>query len=235
MIAPDIVVTAAGRFAEDSAACLAAAIRDAVRLRGACRLGLAGGGTPAPVYRALARVGDVPWSAVDLFWGDERAVPPEDEGSNYAMASAALIDLLPESPRHVHRVRGELGAEPAARAYAEVLGDEPLDVLLLGMGGDGHTASLFPDTQLGAATAHGPRVIATTSPKPPHPRVSLSVGAINEARAVYFLVAGAGKAARLAEVRDQIEAGTPTLPAAYVQPTTKQLVWLVDPDAASQL
>ena len=229
MLDPEIQVMPEGRFAELAARRIADAIERAVEARGGCRLALAGGSTPEPVYRALAAIEGVPFAAVDVFFGDERAVPPDDSASNYGMARRALLDGLAVPPRAVHRIEGERGAPDAARAYAEVLGDTPLDVTLLGMGGDGHTASIFP----GAETPReGPRVIATTSPSPPHSRVSLSLGAINESRSVYFLVAGARKAARLAQVRSQIGRGEGALPAARVVPASGRLVWLLDRAAA---
>jgi len=229
---PDIRVVPAGELAVSAAAELAAELARVVSLRGRCRLALAGGSTPAPVYERLAVSPRVPWASVDVFFGDERAVPADDAASNYAMAKRTLLDRAKLPAGNVHRIHGELAPAEAARAYAGVLGDEPLDVVLLGMGGDGHTASLFPDTpQLDAAEL----VRATHSPVAPHDRISLGMAAINRARAVYFLVAGAGKATRLAEVRDQIAAAAPVLPAAHVQPQNGRLIWLIDSDAASSL
>ena len=195
MVDPEIFVFAPDVYAESAAELVAGSIAESVRSRGRCRLGLAGGGTPVPVYERLAQpplVDRVPWSDVDWFWGDERAVPPDDPASTYAMARRSLLDPVAAPAEMVHRIRGELGAHAAARAYVEVLGDEPIDVLLLGMGGDGHTASLFPETS--AATSPAERVIATTSPVAPHDRISLAVSAINEARVVVLLVTGASKA-----------------------------------------
>ncbi|MCG8423670.1 MAG: 6-phosphogluconolactonase [Proteobacteria bacterium] len=211
-------------------------IAEVIAERGTCRLGLAGGGTPRPVYQTLAGrplADQLAWDRLHLYWGDERCVPPDHESSNYRMVSAALLDRV-SVPRHnIHRIEGERSPDDAARAYIDVLGDQPLDILLLGMGGDGHTASLFPDT---ADLSHtGPRVIATKSPVPPHDRVSLAMRAINEAGAVYLLVSGAGKADRLAQVFGQIESGAPVLPAARVQPSSGRLFWLVDSQAAKSI
>jgi 6-phosphogluconolactonase len=235
----ELAAAAADRIATETA--------EAVAARGVCRIGLSGGGTPRPVYQALARpplAGQMPWDRVELFWGDERCVPPDDPASNYRMACEAFIEEVPIPAANVHRIEGERPPEEAAAAYAEVLGDEPIDILLLGIGADGHTASLFPGTPHmeggpeggGEGGEGGGRsVIATISPAPPAERVSLTLGAINRARTVYFLVAGADKAGRLAEIFAQIESGAPALPAARVQPASQNLIWLLDRGAAGEL
>ena len=201
--------------------------------RGQCRLALAGGSTPRPIYQRLAGElrGQVDWTRVHLFWGDERCVPPEHQDSNFRMVKEVLLQHVAVPAGQVHPMVGELEPSQAARQYAETLGDEPLDLVLLGMGGDGHVASLFPDTpELSTATA---RVVATKSPIPPADRVSLSLRTLNEARAVLFLVAGASKAERLAEVLGQLDSGAASLPAALVR--GPDVCWLVDAAAAAQL
>lgn len=217
-------------WAERSAAALAGLITDAIAARGSCRVALAGGGTPAPVYQRLATA-DLDVAKVRWFWGDERAVPPDDDSSNYAMARRTLLDPIGASFDNVHRMRGELAPDAAVADYVEQLGEAPIDVMLLGMGGDGHTASLFPSTDMSGDA----RVLATRSPKPPPQRISLGLRAINEARVVVFLIAGAGKAARLAQVHGQITSGAAVLPAARVQPTRGRLIWLLDTAAAGNL
>lgn len=223
-----LVGTAAEQIASDMASIIAR--------RGGCRLGLAGGGTPRPIYEKLASeplAGRVDWDRVHFFWGDERCVPPDHEKSNYRMVKEALLDHVEVTEENVHRIEGERAPADAAKVYLGALGTTPIDILLLGMGGDGHTASLFSDTaNLGNETR---RVVATTSPVEPTDRVSLTVRAINEARMIYFLVAGEGKASRLAEVYEQIISVTPVLPAAHVLPTGGRVVWLVDSAAATQL
>ncbi len=236
MVAPDIRVFEPDQLASAAAEQIAADIADVIAERGACRLGLAGGGTPRPIYQKLASpplVERVAWDKLHLFWGDERCVPPEHESSNYKMVAAALIDHVPIPAQNVHRIEGELAQDDAAKAYIDALGHKPIDILLLGMGGDGHTASLFPDMPNMADAS--PRVIPAKGPVAPHQRVSLSMGAINEAHTVYFLISGDGKAARLAEVLQQIKAGAPVLPAAHVQPSSGRLVWLVDTGASKQI
>jgi len=228
---PDVRVFSSDELSNAAATVLAADIKEVVTARGRCRVALAGGGTPVPVYQRLAwapLATSVPWASVDLFFGDERAVLPDDPASNYAMVKGALLDHIDIPAANVHRIHGELPPEEAARAYVELLGDRPLDIALLGMGDDGHTASLFigtPDLDIAP-------VFVTHSPVPPANQVTLSLGVLNHARAVYFLVTGAGKAARLAEVKRQIESGAPELPAARVQPSEGRLVWLIDEPAA---
>ena len=211
-------------------------IGQAIAERGDCRLAVAGGSTPRPVYERLAEPGlaeRVDWTRTHLFWGDERAVPPNHEKSNYRMVDETLLRHIRIPKANVQRIAGELDAGAAARQYAETLGEKPLDLVLLGMGGDGHTASLFPGTSALAQTTS--RVLSTKSPVPPIDRVSLSLRALNEARTVLFMVAGASKADRLAEVLHQITTGSPSLPAAMVQPRSGALLWLVDASAAARL
>ena len=228
---PEIRIFEPQSYASAAAEFIAARIHDAVDARGRCRLALAGGGTPEPVYQELATI-PIPWEFVDLLWGDERCVPGDHPDSNFAMVKSALIDHIDIPPPNVRRIEGERGNTEAAAAYSAILAVAPVDVLLLGMGGDGHTASLFPGNELGVG---GPRAIGVIGPKPPPERVSMSIDAINESREVLFLITGAGKAERLAEVQAQIRSGAPSLPAARVQPTGGRLVWLLDIDAAARL
>lgn len=231
MTTPDIRSFAPGDLVSGAAEQLAAHIAEVIAERGRCRFGLAGGSTPRKVYQELATM-PVSWADVQLFWGDDRCVPPDHENSNYKMASDALVSRISIPEDNVFRIAGEDSPADAARKYATVLGDEPIDILMLGMGDDGHTASLFPGE---ADLSSDDRVIAANSPVAPHDRVTLTMKAINESRAVYFLIAGAKKADRLAEIEAQIAGGTPQLPSAFVQPTSGQLIWLVDTDAATKL
>jgi 6-phosphogluconolactonase len=201
---------------------------------------LAGGSTPRAAYALLATeefAARVDWSCVHVFWGDERCVPPDDPDSNYRMAREALLDKIPIPTENVHRMRGELPPDEAAAAYqAEleaVLGaGGRFDLILLGMGADGHTASLFPGT---AALHEGARwVVAHYVDKLAAWRVTLTPAAINAAAQVTFIVSGAGKAERLREVL----AGPyqpDVLPAQIVRPTDGRLLWLVDAAAAAHL
>ena len=191
----------------DDAEAVATAAADLVAgaIEGGLRtLVLAGGSTPRRAYRLLAER-SLPWGRVAVLFGDERCVPPDDAESNYRMAREALLDLV--HPGSVHRMPGELGAEAAAGLYdAVVRGLTPLDLVLLGMGPDGHTASLFPGhIELSAA---GCAVAVHDAPKPPPDRVSLTLGALRDARRVVLLVTGADKAEALAKAqRGEVPSG----------------------------
>lgn len=139
----------------------------------------------------------MPWERVTIFFGDERCVPPESPESNYRMAAETLLDRVAMGA--VHRIAGEQGAEAAAAAYAPLVAAAPLDLVLLGIGPDGHTASLFPGNP--ALNAKGHVTAVHDAPKPPPDRVSLTLRALREARRVVILVAGADKrdAVRLAQ------------------------------------
>ena len=188
---------------------------------GARTLVLAGGSTPERCYELLAARADVRWGRVTVLFGDERCVPPDDPESNYRMAREKLLDLV--SPASVHRIAGELGPDEAAAAYGEIVGGlAPLDVVLLGLGEDGHTASLFPGhPELEAA---GWAVAVRNSPKPPPERVSLTLPALRGARLVIFLATGAGKAAAVAKARrGEVPSGM-----------IANAKWLIDRAAAGQ-
>lgn len=230
MVSPDIRTFAPGMLASAAANQFAVHISDVIAERGRCRFGLSGGRTPRAVYEHMAML-PIAWSDVQLFWSDDRCVPQQHDQSNYGMALAALISRVDIPDANVHRIEGERSPGVAASRYAELLEYEPIDVLLLGMGSDGHTASLFPGADLGSTA----RVVATKSPVPPYDRVSLTIRAINECGAVYLIVAGNEKAHRLAEVASQIEGGNPTSPTAFVQPASRRLTWIVDRPAGSRL
>ena len=175
--------------AESVARAAARIVVDTIRGAERTRLALAGGSTPRRCHELLATMPDLPWERVAIFFGDERCVPPDSPDSNYRMAADTLLDRVRAGS--VHRIAGELGAEVAAAAYEPLVAVAPLDLILLGIGPDGHTASLFPGSAaLGAAgyvtAVHG-------APKPPPDRVSLTLRALGEARRVVFLVAGADK------------------------------------------
>ncbi len=192
-------------------------------------LALAGGGTPRGVYELLASPefsALVPWSEVDVYWTDERCVPPEHPDSNYGMAERALLSKVPVSPARVHRIQGELGPEKAALLYdAELrrLG-RGCDAAVLGVGADGHTASLFPgDAALEERTAW-----AAAASSPGGPRVTMTFPYLNLAERVLVLASGAEKA-------KPVDAATRGAFGAYpvlrLIPKTPAL-WLVDQEAA---
>jgi 6-phosphogluconolactonase len=158
---------------------------------------LVGGSTPRRTYQLLAGR-SLPWGRVTVLFGDERCVPPDDPESNYRMAREELLDRV--HPGGVHRMAGELGAEAAAELYGPVVrAHSPLDMVLLGMGPDGHTASLFPGRR--ELEAAGCAVAVHDAPKPPPDRVSLTLSALRGARRVVLLVTGADKAEALEQAR----------------------------------
>ncbi len=176
----------------------AAADRIVATLDGGFRtLVLAGGSTPKRCYELLAGA-NVAWGRVTVLFGDERCVAPDDPDSNYRMAREALLDRV--APATVHRIPAELGAEEAAAYYDRIIERlAPLDVVLLGAGEDGHTASLFPGhPEIGAT---GWAVAVHNAPKPPPDRVSLTLPALQSARNVIVLATGAGKAGAVAKAR----------------------------------
>lgn len=203
-------------------------------------IALSGGSTPGPLYARLAAAPYrylIDWSRMKVFWCDERCVAPDDPASNYRLVKETLLSDLPRVPE-VCRVKGELPAPRAADTYArevdEALGGPvPLfDLILLGMGGDGHVASLFPGS---AALRSSRPVMATQSPLPPHPRVSLGMKVINAAHDVVFLVHGAQKADIVAAVlADPMGEKAQTYPAAHVRPQGR-LTWFLDRAAAGCL
>jgi 6-phosphogluconolactonase len=182
--------------AEEVAEAAAAEIAEALR-GGARSLVLAGGTTPKRAYELLAEL-DVEWGRVSVLFGDERCVPPDHPDSNYRMAKEALLDRV--SPATVYRMPAELGPDEGADLYAEVVAYvAPFDFVLLGVGEDGHVASLFPGHPLLKAT--GLTAGIRDSPKPPPERVTLTLDVIRDARQVLILATGAGKAGAVALAR----------------------------------
>jgi 6-phosphogluconolactonase len=210
--------------------------RTAIAERGRFLVALAGGSTPRPVYTLLAKepfVSQVEWTFVHVLWGDERCVPPDHPDSNYRMAFQALLERVAIPAENVHRIPGELPPEQAASVYRAELGkvlgaDGRFDLILLGMGADGHTASLFASTT--AMEERGRDVVAVYVERLTSWRVTLTLTVINAARHVMFLVSGAAKAPVFARVR----AGE-ALPAGLVRPRDGQLTWLVDQQAVADL
>lgn len=188
--------------AQRAAEVLATAISSARVVHGEAHVALAGGDTPRRAYELLGpMLGD--WEKVHLWFGDERCVPGDHPDSNARMAAAAL-----DAPgATVHRIPGELGPEEAAAAYSAELGDTVLDAVLLGLGPDGHTASLFPGAPELEAT--GVAVAVRDSPKPPPERVSLTLGKLNEAARIVLLTAGESKREAVARVLGDPDPATP--------------------------
>jgi 6-phosphogluconolactonase len=213
--------------------------REAVAWRGKFLAALSGGGTPQALYRLMARV-NLPWDKLHFFWGDERCVPPTEAESCYQQAYSTWLGQVPVPPVNLHRARGELGPALAAEDYTRQLqaSAEPglawprFDLALLGLGADGHTASLFP----GSAETRGLPVLAVTAQYQARPaqRVTMTPAVFNAARRVVFLAVGAEKAGALAATlsgpHDPVK-----LPAQRIQPVNGKTWWLVDESAARLL
>lgn len=227
-IGPLIVVTAS-TLAATAAAWIIGRIAATVDARGRCSIALSGGHTPRDVYRCLAaRAGDVRWDRVDVYFGDERCVAPDDPSSNYRMATESLLSHVPIPAARIFRMPGERAdAEIAAREY-DVLLPESIDLLLLGIGTDGHTASLFPGSP--ALDEIERRVMPTMSPAIPHERMTITPPVIACARSIAVIAAGSGKADAVREAREGL-ADWHATPAQLARRGT----WIVDRDAASAL
>jgi 6-phosphogluconolactonase len=216
----------------------------AVTQRGRFTIALAGGSTPKNLYTLIAANASVslPWDKIYFFFGDERHVPPTDPDSNYRMAQECLLSKVPVPPANVFRIPAEMAdASAAAEAYEQTLrkffalgqGEFPrFDLILLGMGPDGHTASLFPET---AALQEKSRlVVANWVEKLKTSRITLTLPVLNAARHIFFLVSGADKAAALHEVLEGSAPGE-KYPSKLVRPKDGKLIWLVDRAAGSEL
>ncbi len=235
-----VVLAAPQAVAEAAADRIVAAAHNAIRRRGIFRIALSGGATPRAVYALLAtprRMVSVDWSRVEFFWGDERCVPPRHPESNYGVARQLLLDRLPGVRRGaIHRMPADAPDRDAAAIeyQAEIarsfgLGpDAPrppaIDLVWLGMGRDGHTASLFPGSTALRERRHW--VVASWAPEPAAWRMTLTLPILNAARSVLFVVTGADKAGPLRSIRS----GSQDLPAALIRARTT--VWLVDAGAA---
>jgi 6-phosphogluconolactonase len=221
---------------------IAARLRVAIAARRRATLLLSGGSTPAPVYRALSQTERMDWAAVHFFWGDERMVPPDDSESNFRMARETLLEPLgiPLDDARVHRFPTEGAARENAAMYEQNLrlffgvaqGEAPVfDVVLLGMGDDGHTASLFPETE--ALGEEARLTAANVVPAQGTTRLTVTYPVLNAARTVFVLVKGEKKAGILAEVFDGGDEGK--YPVQGVRPEQGELVWVLDAGAAREI
>lgn len=233
-----IVQPSCSELALAASGMIAAASLICIQERGAFNLALAGGSTPGPVYELLAEDPDVDWKRTRVFWSDERCVPPEHNDSNYRMALDALLDRLPQSPGIVARMPGELPPEQAASAYEKTIrrvvpadesGIPRFDLILLGMGDDGHTASLVPGSEALKVTDR--LVTADYVSKFKAYRLTFTYPLLNAGRHLLILVSGASKAITLNAVLKGPHRPN-ALPVQGVQPATGRLRWLVDADAA---
>jgi 6-phosphogluconolactonase len=235
-------------FPDSAAIAMAAAdlIRDIAAKRAAAgenfSLVLSGGSTPKLLYQLLAKEpyrSQIDWPRVEIYFGDERAVPPDHADSNFKMANEALLAHVPLRPEHVHRMKGEIEPNAAAIEYGRMLkarfGDGGPDVTLLGMGDDGHTASLFPYTPAVGETHH--RCVAQFVEKSttgPSWRITLTAPFINRSTDVFAIVTGGNKAERLFEVLHGPREPQ-RLPIQLIQPKPGRLTWMVDGAAGARL
>jgi 6-phosphogluconolactonase len=212
------------------------ALQDAIAKRGRFTIALSGGSTPKPLYESLSQE-DLPWDKVHVFWGDERYVPPNHPDSNEGMARRAWLDRVSIPPDRVHPMPTQADdPTESARLYEQHLyqffggGEIPaLDLILLGLGNDGHTASLFPQTEVLNVCDH----LIGVGHHGPEPRLTFTIALINRARCVVFLVAGQNKRPALRAVFSQ-DANSFDYPARFIRPEGT-LIWLLDRAAGEGL
>lgn len=206
-------------------------------------IALSGGSTPKQLFNYWASLpeGEIDWRKIKFFWGDERCVPPDDEESNYKMTKAHLLNFVPLPDEHIFRIMGENDPAVEAERYGKLLQDKlgnekglpVFDLVMLGMGDDGHTASIFPhQMELWESDSN---CVAAIHPVSGQHRVSLTGRVINAARNVAFLVTGANKADKVKEIVTCPEEAAKKYPAARVQPETGNLFWFLDHQAAQKL
>ncbi|HEV2292395.1 MAG TPA: 6-phosphogluconolactonase [Tepidisphaeraceae bacterium] len=221
---------------------------EAIALAGRFSFVLAGGSTPKALYELLASDAyrdRVDWAKVEIYFGDERTVPPDHKDSNYRMARETLLAKVPIPGDNVYRMRGEIDPQEAAKEYGLMLKEKfpaitsgqvqngetwgGADLLLLGMGEDGHTASLFPGTPALRETKH--RVVANPVPQLNTTRLTMTAPFLNRSRTVILTVTGASKAQRLAEVLEGPR-DPERLPVQLIAPASGKMTWLIDATAA---
>lgn len=203
---------------------------------------LSGGSTPKIVFDVLAADfgNKIDWSKIHFYWGDERCVPPTDDQSNYKMTAGHLFSKIAVLEENIHRVLGEAEPDREAMRYANLLeinldrveGIPQFDLVILGMGDDGHTASIFPhEITLWDAQDH---CVVATHPESGQKRVSINGKVINTAKEVAFLVTGESKAEKVKTIQEKTE-GYEAYPASLVNPSSGYLVWFLDKEAAKML
>jgi 6-phosphogluconolactonase len=218
--------------------------KSSVEASGRFVVALSGGETPKSLYASLASGefrSEISWSRLHFFWGDERPVPPDDPDSNYRMAFEALLSKAPVPEKNIHRVPAEQAPDVAAGSYEKEIRDffglsdlawPRFDLVLLGVGDDGHTASLFPDSDALRETRR--LVVAPYVEKLRSRRITLTLPALNRAANIFFLVAGKGKAAIVRDVL-RPRPGSKKLPAERIDPQDGKVVWFLDQAAAALL
>jgi 6-phosphogluconolactonase len=203
---------------------------------------LSGGNTPSLLFKKLnlKYADEMDWERIHFWWGDERCVPPTSEQSNFKSANELLLSLIPIPAGNIHRIKGEADPENEAIRYSEEIksnlnfrGDSPVfDVVILGLGEDGHTASIFPDE---IELFEDERICAVTKhPLSGQKRITLTGKVLNNASRIYFLVTGESKAQRIAEIMNDDEAAK-LLPAYYITPKNGELIWFIDEAAGSKI
>ncbi|SFK27599.1 6-phosphogluconolactonase [Porphyromonadaceae bacterium KH3CP3RA] len=204
---------------------------------------LSGGSTPKSLFDYWAQLpeGEINWKKVKFFWGDERCVPPSDDESNYKMTKEHLFNFVPVPHENIFRIHGENDPGSEAVRYGKLLSGElettnsipSFDVLMLGMGDDGHTASIFPHEIILWDSPEN--CVTATHPVSGQRRVSLSGKVINAARDIFFLVTGENKAEKVKEIIEQPDKAAEKYPAALVRPESGNLYWFLDAPAAKLL
>jgi 6-phosphogluconolactonase len=246
MSQPEIIIEPTpADLARSAADLFVQTVSDAQQQRGVARIALSGGSTPRALFTLLASdeyAKKLDWQSVDIFWGDERTVPPDHADSNYRMAHETLLRTLPVPEVRIHRMRGELDPVAAAGDYSLVLQQvfelseanavPRFDLILLGLGPDGHTASLFPHTS--ALDVRDQLVVANPVPQQQTTRLTLTVPVLQAAAHVHFLVAGKDKAAAAHRAIEGAWDPAET-PSQYLRDATGQVTWLLDSAAAAEL
>ena len=228
-------------LAEHAAERIAGIMKNSVRERGVCSITLSGGESPLQIYRILGsdRFKDgIPWEAVHVFFGDERMVPPDNPQSNYGAARRELFSRISLPEKNIHRLRGELPPEEAVRLYRDELFSEfheripRFDCILLGVGEEGHTASLFPGSDLLREGEHP--FAAAFIAKLNAWRATITVPVINRGRDVLFIVSGSRKAVIVNRILE-LDRPSSEFPASYVRPERGTLTWMLDAGAAGMI
>jgi len=203
---------------------------------------LSGGNTPTELFKRITKkyTESIDWERIHFWWGDERCVSPENENSNFKHANDFLLSQIPISAENIHRIKGENNPEEEAVRYADEIkknlnfrGENPVfDLVLLGLGEDGHTASIFPDE---LELFEDERVCAVSMhPLTGQQRITITGRVLNNANRVFFLVTGANKAQRISEIMNDDEAAK-LLPAYYISPANGELIWFLDEAAAQKI
>ncbi|SHE76831.1 6-phosphogluconolactonase [Mariniphaga anaerophila] len=205
-------------------------------------IALSGGNTPKKLFKILEKKhkDTIPWDRIHFWWGDERCVPPTSEESNFKMANDFLFTQVPVPPQNIHRVKGENPPEEEAKRYAEEIdsslthrGEVPVfDLIILGLGDDGHTASIFPNRL--ELFEEKRNCVVAQHPASGQNRVTLTGKVLNNASRIFFLVTGENKAMRVSEIMNNDEAAK-LLPAYYIEPQNGSLIWFIDEPAASKI